>query len=181
MCFGSPGFETSLLFLETKTGKMSKLVASFISILFSWALKSLYVSCITAFWTSILVFMCALGIKSLLVLALNLVTFTAMLLVICVFRFHRWLLFLYFPAGNSVHWCLRKLICMACGSPVTCFVWCAVALELSILFASWHTLPAGNLLESTLPLLMVLDTNSLSHKKTQKMSLWRILAVSGGI
>ena len=60
-------------------------------------------------------------------------------------------------------------------------MWCTVALELSILFASWHTLLAGNLSKSTPPSLKVLDTNSSSHKKNQKMSLWRILAVSGGV
>ena len=39
--------------------------------------------------------------------------------------------------GNSVLWCLIKLIWGACRSPATCLIWCAVAFELSSLFASW--------------------------------------------
>ena len=87
---------------------------------------------------------------------------------------------MYFPAGNSVHWCLSRLICITCGSPTTCFMWCTVALELSILFASWHTLFVVNLSKSTHPSLMVFETNSSSCRKNQKMSLCSILAVSGG-
>ena len=83
-------------------------------------------------------------------------------------------------AGNSVHWCLRRLICADCGSPATCLIWHAVALELSILFASCCTLLAGNLSRSTFPSLIVLDTNSSSHSKNQKMLLCMFLAVSGG-
>ena len=41
--------------------------------------------------------------------------------------------------------------------------------------------PAGRkFIRSTLPSLMVLETNSSSLKKNQNMSLWRILPVSGG-
>ena len=47
-------------------------------------------------------------------------------------------------------------------------------------FRSCHTLLAGNLSKSTLPSLMVLDTNSSSHKEKWKMSLQRTLAESGG-
>ena len=47
-------------------------------------------------------------------------------------------------------------------------------------FASCHTLLAGNLSKSMLPSLIVLETNSASWRKNQKMSLCRILAVSGG-
>ena len=64
--------------------------------IFSWTFKSLYVSCITTFSASILVLMHVLGIKLLLVLALYLITFTAMLLVVWLFRLHRWPLFLAF-------------------------------------------------------------------------------------
>ena len=91
------------------------------------------------------------------------------------------LFFLYFPAGNSVHWCLRRFICAACGSPATCLIWHAVALELSSFWASCLTLLAGNFSRSTLPSLMVLETKSSSLRKNQKMSLCIILAVSGGI
>ena len=55
-----------------------------------------------------------------------------------------------------------------------------MALELSIFFASCHTLLAGNLSKSTLPSLIVLDTNPSPHRKNQKMSLCKILTVSGG-
>ena len=79
-----------------------------------------------------------------------------------------------------MHWHLRRLICAACGSPATCLIWHAVALKLSILFASYHTLLAGNLSKSTSPSLMVLDTNSSSHRKKQKMSLCKSLAVAVG-
>ena len=172
-----PGFEINLLFLVTKTGKVSKLVASFTLELFSQTLKSLYVRWITTSSASFLVLMGSLGIKSLLVLALHLVTFSAMLLVICL-EFTDDFFFLCFPPGKSVHWYLRRLICAACRSSATCFIWCTVPLELSILFASWHILLAWNLSKSTLLSLIVLDTNSSSHRKSQKMC--KILAVPGG-
>ena len=76
-------------------------------------------------------------------------------------------------------WCLRRSICAACGSPATCLMWHAVALELSMRFASCHTLLAGNLSKSTLPLVIVLDTNSSSHRKNKKMSLCKTLNVAG--
>ena len=56
---------------------------------------------------------------------------------------------------------------------------CAVAFELSSFFASCHTLLTGNFSKSTLPSLMVLDTNSLSLRKNLNMSLCSILAISG--
>ena len=90
------------------------------------------------------------------------------------------LFFLYLPAGNSVCWCLRRFICTACGSPATYLIWHAVALEFSRFLASCLTLLAGNFSRSTLPSLMVLETNSSSLRKNQKMSLCRIFAVSGG-
>ena len=53
---------------------------------------------------------------------------------------------LYFPAGSSVLWCLRRLIWAACGSPATCLIWHAVAFELSIFWQAaslclWGTSP----------------------------------------
>ena len=126
MHFGSSWFGTSFLFLETKTGKVSKLVASFTLIFLCWALKSLYVGCISSFWTSVLVLMCALGIKSLLVVALCLVPLTVMLLVIWLFRLHRWLLSLIFsswqlcalvPEKIDLHslWITHNLLYVACS------------------------------------------------------------------
>ena len=55
-----------------------------------------------------------------------------------------------------------------------------VACELSNFLAFCLTLLAGNLLNSTCPSFKVFDTNDSSFKKNQKMSLWRICAVSGG-
>ena len=66
------------------------------------------------------------------------------------------------------------------GLPDTCFICLMVAFELSSFLANGHTLLAGNLSKSMLPSLMVLDMKSPSFKKNQKMSLWSILAVSGG-
>ena len=69
-------------------------------------------------------------------------------------------LFLCFPGGSSVHWhCLRRLICVAWGSPATCLICLAVAFELSIFLVSWCTLFAGNLSRST-----SLFINSFGHK-----------------
>ena len=88
--------------------------------------------------------------------------------------------FLYLPFGNSVCWWHIKLIWATWGSPATCLICLAVALELSIFLASWHTLLVGNLSRSTLPSLIVLETKSSSSGKNQKISLCSILAVSGG-
>ena len=52
-----------------------------------------------------------------------------------------------------------------CVSPAIWLIWHAAALELSILFVSCLTLLSMNLSKSTLPSLMVLDTNSPSHNK----------------
>ena len=60
--------------------------------------------------------------------------------------------------GYSVHWCLNKLICVACGSPDTCLIHFAVDLEDSNFFASCLTLLAGNLSKCILESLIVLDT-----------------------
>ena len=66
-------------------------------------------------------------------------------------------------------WCLIKLIWVACGSPATCLIWCAVAFECSNLFASCWTLLAGNLSRSTLPSVIVLETKSSLHKKNKNV------------
>ena len=71
-------------------------------------------------------------------------------------------------------------LCSLCRSPDTCLIWHAVDLELSSFLASCLTLLAGNFSRSTLPSLMVFETNSSSLNKNQKMSLCKILAVSGG-
>ena len=67
------------------------------------------------------------------------------------------------------------MICAAHEAPSTCLIWHAVALELSIFFASCLTLLAGRLLS-----FMVLDTNSSSLRKTQRCHDVKSLAVSGG-
>ena len=66
------------------------------------------------------------------------------------------------------------------GSLATCLMCLAVTFELSIFFATCLILLVGNLSRSMLPSLIVFETNSSSFKKNQKMSLWMILAVSGG-
>ena len=58
-------------------------------------------------------------------------------------------------------------------------IWFTVALELSIFLASCLTLLSGNFSRSTLLSFMVLDTNSSSCRKNQKMSWCKIFAVSG--
>ena len=95
MCFGSSWFETSF-FWKQRLVKCPNLWQALHWISFSWAFKSLHVSCISTFWTFILVLMCALGITSLLVLALHLTAFTAMLFVIWLLGLHRWPLLLVF-------------------------------------------------------------------------------------
>ena len=153
--------------------KCPNCMTNFTLIFLGWALKSLYVSCISTVGTSILVLMCTLGSQitscvgfalgnfhchvafDLLALALQM-TFSSC---ICLL-------------ATSVCWCLRRLICMQPGrSPATCLMWYTVALELSILLARWHTLLVGNLSKCIPPSLMALDTNSSSLKKNQKMSL----------
>ena len=160
MHFGSSVFGTSLLFLEAKTGEMSKLMASFTLLFFSWALKSLHVSCISTFWTSILVLMCALGIKLLLVLALHLVTFTTMLLVIWLLWLHRWPLLLVFACWQfcalvpeKVDLCSLGITCnllyVACSGFGALYLFCKLAhsacgkfieIYTSITDASWYKL-----------------------------------------
>ena len=77
-------------------------------------------------------------------------------------------------------WCLIKWICVACISPATCLMFLAVALELSYFLASWSSLLAGNLSNSTLPSFMVFETKSSSCRKNQNISLCKIWAISGG-
>ena len=71
--------------------------------------------------------------------------------------------------GISVHWCHKRLTCITCGSLATCFICFAVALELSIFLASWHISLARNMLESILLSLIVLETNSSSFRKNNKI------------
>ena len=88
--------------------------------------------------------------------------------------------FLCLLAWRSVCWCHIRLICTTWGSHATCVMCLVVAFKLSIFLASCLTLFAGNLSRSILLSFMVLDTNSSYLRKNQKISLWRILAVSGG-
>ena len=82
--------------------------------------------------------------------------------------------------GSSVHWCLSKCTCVACGSFDTCLLYFAVDLDDFSFFANCLTLLAGNLSRSILESFIVLETNSSSLRKNQKMSLCNILAVSWG-
>ena len=181
MCLWFPGLEWSLLFLITKAGKMSKLVISFTLELFAghWKpstwIESLHLKHLSLFWWAFLTsnhFLCWLGTWKFLL---------PWFLWFDCLDLREDFFFFYIPAARSVHWCLSRLICVACGSPATCLIWCVVAFELSIHFASCLTLLAGNMSKSTFPSLMVLEKNSSSCRKNQKMSLCKILAVSGGI
>ena len=147
--------------------EIPRFMASLTLILLGRTLESFQVDCVTTFGASVPVIVCTLGIK-LLLLHLWFVTVTALVLVVSLFGLPKWSFFLYLLAGNSVHWCLSKLICAACGSPATCFIWCVVALELSNFLASCCTLLAGNFSRSTLPSLMVLETDSSSLRKKNK-------------
>ena len=86
----------------------------------------------------------------------------------------------YLLGGSSVHWCLSKFTCVACGSFDTCLMYFAVDLEDSNFFANCLTLLTGNLSKSILESFIVLETNSSSLRKNQNISLCNILAVSWG-
>ena len=131
ICFGSSGSEVSLLFLETHACKMSKLVASLTLTFFCWTLESLYVGCISLFGTSVLIIVCTFGFKPLLVLGLCLIILTALLLVVWLLLLHSWSFLLIFACWQLCALVSERLICTACGSPATCFMWHTVALELS--------------------------------------------------
>ena len=88
--------------------------------------------------------------------------------------------FLHLPGRRSVCWCLIKLISVALGSLATCLMCLAVALDASNFFASWLTLLAGHLSRWTLLSLMVLNTNSSSLRKYQKISWCKTFTVSYG-
>ena len=180
MCSGFPVLVIGLFllcFLEAMSCVVVKLVVCFALVFFGWHWNPLKMSRISALATSILVLVSQSGIKGLLVLVwrplfTNLLVYL-LLLGLCFF-------FLHLPFDNSVCWWFIGLIWATCGSPATCFICLAVAFELSIFLASWHTLLAGNLSRSTLPSFIVLETKSSSFRKNLKMSLWSTLAVSGG-
>ena len=69
---------------------------------------------------------------------------------------------------------------LPCGSLVTCFMCFAVTWELSNFFASWQTVLAGNLFNSTCPSTTGLETKDLSFRKNQNISLCKIWAVAWG-
>ena len=95
--FGFLDLNGACFFLVTKTGEVSKLVASFPLVLFSRILKSFHMSWITTLGTFIFVLVGTLDIKSPLVLALHLEAFTSMLFVTWLSGFCSWFLFLLFP------------------------------------------------------------------------------------
>ena len=71
-----------------------------------------------------------------------------------------------------------NLCCL--GSLTNALMCSAVDFEDSIFLTSCLPLHAGNLTKSMLESLLVLETNSSSFKKNQKIFLYKILAVSGG-
>ena len=146
--------------------------------LLCWTLETYNVIWISTLLRSLLVLVNILGINDLLVMALP---------VTCIILVTGWSrLCKGFPL--LVHAYLEVCTLMSHqidlihlgGSNATCMMCLAVILELSIFFGSCLTLLAGNLSRSMLLSLIVLETNSSSFKKNQKMFLWRILAVSWG-
>ena len=135
-----------------------------------WALEPFKISRISTLATPIFVFMSQCRVKALLVLVWWSLLYILMLhLFLLGWRFL--LLVLAICSG---------LIWVAWGSPATCLMCLALALELSIFLAGWCTLLAGNLSRSMVPSLIILETNSSSFRKNQQISLCSILAVSGG-
>ena len=65
------------------------------------------------------------------------------------------------------------------GSLATCLMCLTVDFDDSMFFASCLTLLAGNFSKFIFESMMVLETSLLSFKKNQKISLCKILAVSG--
>ena len=169
MCFGSPGFGGSLLFFwKHMLVKCPNLWQALHWYFFGWTLESSYMSCISTFGTSVLVVMCALWVKPLLVVGLHLVIFTAILLVVCLFRLHRWLILLIFawwqlcvmgPDEIDLHslW-------------VTCYLFYVMYSGFRALqfFGKLAHSACGKLSISTCPSLMVLDTTPHHPRKTRK-------------
>ena len=105
-------------------------------------------SCISTFGTSDLVVMCILWVKPLLVVGLHLVIFIAMLLVVWLFRLHRWLLLIFawwqicalVPEEIDLYslWVTCYLIYMLCGGFRALHFWQAGALCLCEIYPSLH-------------------------------------------
>ena len=163
--------------LEAKACVVAKLVACLALNFFSWALEPFKMSGISTLATPIFVLWANLGSKLFLYWFGGLCS--TFLCCTC-FSLTEDFFFLCLPFDNSVHWWCIRLIWAAWGSPATYFMCLAVALELSIFLASWHTLLAGNLPRFTLPSFIVLETNFSSFSNNQKISLCSILADSGG-
>ena len=150
---------------------MSILMTRYALKLLGWTLETFNVIWIFTLLTSLLVLVNILGIKALLVRTLP---GTCIILVTGWFRFHKGF-FLLVLAYWEVHMLMSHQIDLSClGSLAICLMCLAVAFEVSIFFASCLTMLAGNLPRSMLLSLIVLETNSSSFKKNQKMSLWRI-------
>ena len=82
--------------------------------------------------------------------------------------------------GRSVLWCLIRFTWDTWGSLATCLICLVVDFEDSIFLACCLTLPVGNFSQIYIWIINVLETNSSSFRKNQKISQCKILAVSGG-
>ena len=115
-----------LISLIAKTCEMAKLVASLALELFGSTLESLYVSRVTTLGASIFILVHRFGVK----ISLGLVwCWVLCILVIRLPLLNHWFLLLILPDGSSVHWWCMRLIWAAWGSPATCLICLAVALN----------------------------------------------------
>ena len=121
-----------------------------------------------------------MGAKTLLVITWHLLIFITSILVTWLSWLDKWLFLLVFSLWKLCVLVLHQIDLHSLWVTSHLFDILAVAFELSIFFASCLILLAGNFSTSMLPSFMVLDTSSSSHKKNQKISQCRILAVSGG-
>ena len=85
-----------MFFLIAHAGDMAKFMAGFALILFSRALESLHVDCVTTFGASVPVMVCTFCVKLLLLLGLQLVIVAALVFVVSLFGFPEWSFLLVF-------------------------------------------------------------------------------------
>ena len=178
MCFRVFRFKGWLLFVA-QAGKMTIFITGLGLELPGRTLETFYMFGITTHWTSISSYMCFAWIKLL----------KGGLWFLCSLEYLLWLSdldlweccsHLALLGERSVLWYLIRLTCATWGSLATALMCLAVDFIDSIFLVNYLTLLAGSLSKSVLESLMVLETNSSSFKKNQKISRCKILAVSGG-
>ena len=126
---------------------------------------------IYTFLTSLLVLVNIFGIKTFLAVIVVWRSVICIILVTGWSRLHKRLPLLVFTCWEICVLMSHRLICAAWGSLTTCFICLLVAFELSIFLASCLTLLVGNLSRCMLLSFIVLETNSLSLRKNQNISV----------